>query len=227
MPFFYKPPLLYLPHTLHILRAKLAVFSQKILLKSASHIEQRSWFVYLFDVFALATGATLSGGFFLLPGLASVQAGSLMFLSYLIAAVPLFPAMLSKVELATAMPRSGGVYYFLDRSLGPLFGTIGGIGIWLTLLLKVSFALIGMGAYLSLFVNDLPMKAVAIVLAALLGVVNIYGTKKARLLVGLWMRLLLTLCCRSTCGSCTYSSAYCCTDSTDWAYRCCTSCKLC
>jgi amino acid transporter/mannitol/fructose-specific phosphotransferase system IIA component (Ntr-type) len=132
----------------------------------------------LFDVFALATGATLSGGLFLLPGIASIQAGSLMFLSYLIAAVPLFPAMLSKVELATAMPRSGGVYYFLDRSLGPVFGTIGGIGIWFTLLLKSSFALIGMGAYLSLFVPDLPMTTVAIVIALLLGVVNLFGAKK-------------------------------------------------
>jgi len=33
--------------------------------------------------------------------------------------------MLSKVELMTAMPRAGGIYYFLDRSLGSALGTIG------------------------------------------------------------------------------------------------------
>ena len=130
----------------------------------------------LLGVFAIATGATLSGGLFLLPGIASIKTGSLMFLSYLIAAVPLFPAMLSKVELATAMPRAGGVYYFLDRSLGPLFGTIGG---GLTFLLKVSFALIGMGAYLSLFIQDLPMTIVAISIALIIGVINLFSIKKS------------------------------------------------
>ncbi len=147
----------------------------------------------LFDVFAIATGATLSGGLFLLPGIASIEVGSLMFLSYLIAAVPLFPAMLSKVELATAMPRSGGVYYFLDRSLGPLFGTIGGIGIWFTLLLKSSFALIGMGAYLSLFVNDLPLTTVAIVIAIFLGVVNLFGAKRSGILQVVLVVFLLAI----------------------------------
>jgi len=131
----------------------------------------------LFDVYALATGTTLSAGFFLLPGLAAIQAGPAIVLAYLIAAIPLIPATFSIVELTTAMPRAGGVYYFLDRSMGPLFGTIGGIGTWLALVLKVSFALIGMGVYIGLFVPQLPIVPVAIGIALALGILNIVGAR--------------------------------------------------
>ena len=133
----------------------------------------------LLDVYAVATGATLSAGFFLLPGLAAVQAGPAIVLAYMIAAVPLIPAMFSIIELGTAMPRAGGVYYFLDRTMGPLAGTIGGIGTWLALVLKVSFALVGMGAYISLFVPHLPIVPVAVALAVALGVLNLLGAKKS------------------------------------------------
>lgn len=108
----------------------------------------------LFGVYAIATGATLSAGFFLLPGLAAAEAGPAIVLAYIVAAIPLIPATFSIVELATAMPRAGGVYYFLDRSLGPWMGTMGGIGTWLALVLKVAFALVGMGAYIALYVPD-------------------------------------------------------------------------
>ncbi len=130
-----------------------------------------------FDVFALAAGTTLSSGFFLLPGLAAEEAGPAIVIAYIIAAVPLVPAMFSIVELATAMPRAGGVYYFLDRTLGPVVGTIGGIGTWLALLLKVAFALIGMGAYLSIFMPSISISLTAIVIAVLIGLINLYSLK--------------------------------------------------
>lgn len=133
----------------------------------------------LLDVFAIATGTTLSAGFFLLPGIAAQQAGPALVLAYLIAAVPLVPAMFSIIELATAMPRAGGVYYFLDRTLGPLFGTIGGLGTWFALILKVAFALIGMGAYISLFVPELSITPAAILIAIILGSINAFGAKKS------------------------------------------------
>lgn len=130
-------------------------------------------------VYAIATGATLSAGFFLLPGLAAREAGSAIVLAYIVAAIPLVPATFSIVELATAMPRAGGVYYFLDRSLGPWMGTMGGIGTWLALVLKVSFALVGMGAYIALYVPELPMTPVAVGIAIALGALNLYGADKS------------------------------------------------
>ena len=97
----------------------------------------------LWDVFALCTGAMFSSGFFLLPGLAAADAGPSVVLAYLLAGILVLPAMLSVAELATAMPKAGGAYYFLDRALGPAFGAIGGVGSWMALVLKSAFALIG------------------------------------------------------------------------------------
>jgi APA family basic amino acid/polyamine antiporter len=132
----------------------------------------------LFGVFAVATGTTLSAGFFLLPGLAFTQSGPAVVLAYLIAAVMMVAPMLCKVELATAMPKAGGTYFFLDRALGPLAGTIGGFGTWLALTLKSAFALVGLGAYISLFVSGFPIELLAVILAIAFGCLNLFGTKK-------------------------------------------------
>ncbi|MBN1302124.1 MAG: amino acid permease [Melioribacteraceae bacterium] len=133
----------------------------------------------LFDVYAIATGSTISGGFFLLPGLAASMTGPAFILAYAMAVLLLIPSVLSNIELSTAMPRAGGVYYFLDRSLGPMTGAIGGIGVWLLLILKVAFALIGISAYTLLFIPDFDMTIIAVFIAILLGVVNMLGAKKS------------------------------------------------
>ncbi len=132
----------------------------------------------LLGVYAIATGTTISGGFFLLPGIAAQQVGAAVILTYLLATIPLIPAMFSMIELATAMPRAGGVYFFLDRTLGPLWGTVGGIGTWLALILKVSFALVGMGAYISLFFPDISIRPIAVSIAVILAILNYFGAKK-------------------------------------------------
>ena len=110
----------------------------------------------LFDVYAIATGAMFSSGLFLLPGLAAAQTGSSVFLAYMVAGLLILPAMYCMAELSTAMPRSGGTYFFLDRSMGPLMGTVGGLGSWVAVVFKSAFALVGMGAYLALYI-DLPI----------------------------------------------------------------------
>lgn len=131
----------------------------------------------LLDVFAISTGAMFSSGFFLLPGVAAGTTGPSVFLAYLVASILILPAMFSMAELSTAMPRAGGAYYFLDRALGPMAGTIGGVGTWLALVLKSAFALIGMGAYVVIFFN-LPIQPVAVALTVAFGLLNIFGAKE-------------------------------------------------
>ncbi len=144
----------------------------------------------LFDVYVICVGAMISSGFFLLPGIAVSYSGPSAVLAYLLAGLLIVPAMLSQAELATAMPRAGGTYYFLDRTLGPLVGTIGGVGTWLTLVLKSAFALIGMGAYLAL-IFDLPIALTAVVSAVLIAAINAMGTKETSGLLRIFVLILL------------------------------------
>ena len=130
----------------------------------------------LHHVFVLSTGAMLSSGLFLLPGLAAADAGPSAVLAYALAGVVAVPAMLSVAELSTAMPRAGGAYYFLVRAYGPAVGTFSGLATWLSLVLKDAFALVGMSAYLNI-VLDVPAKPLAVVLIAGFTIVNILGTR--------------------------------------------------
>jgi len=134
----------------------------------------------------------ISSGFFLLPGLATAEAGPSVVLAYFAAGLLVLPALVSKAELSTAMPRAGGTYYFLDRSLGPLVGTVGGLGIWFALVLKSAFALIGIGAYLGLFV-DVAIRPVAIGLTLAFALFNVVGVKQTTRLQQVLVYVLLAV----------------------------------
>ncbi|QDG49344.1 APC family permease [Persicimonas caeni] len=146
----------------------------------------------LFDVYAISTGAMFSSGLFLLPGIAAAQTGSSIVLAYLLAGVLILPAMLSIAELSTAMPRSGGSYFIVDRAMGPLIGMIGGLGTWIALVLKSAFALIGMGAYLGIFF-DVPIVPLAVALTVGFGVLNLVGAKESSGLQNFLVSVLLIL----------------------------------
>ena len=144
-------------------------------------------------VFALSTGAMLSSGLFLLPGLAAAKAGPAAVLAYLLAGCLAVPAMLSVSELATALPKAGGAYYFLERALGPAVGTVAGFGTWLSLVLKDAFAMVGMSAYLVL-IMDVDPTMLALVLIGLFTLVNVVGSKaSASMQLGLVVVVLSAL----------------------------------
>lgn len=131
----------------------------------------------LTSVVALSISAMVGSGIFVLPGIAAAEAGPAVPLAYLFAALAALPAALSKSELATAMPASGGTYVFLDRSFGPMVGTIAGLALWVSLLLKSSFALVGFAAYLVVLTDVNPTYAALVALVAIVAI-NIMGVKK-------------------------------------------------
>ncbi|MGM0545488.1 MAG: amino acid permease [Bacteroidota bacterium] len=146
----------------------------------------------LFDVYAIATGAMFSSGFFLLPGIAAAETGPSVFLAYLVSGLLILPTMFSVAELSTALPRAGGTYYIIDRSLGPLMGSIGGFGSWLALVLKSAFALIGMGAYIAIF-YEVNITIVAVALTIAFGALNIVGAKETTTLQKVLVATLITI----------------------------------
>jgi len=149
------------------------------------------------EVFCLAAGAMISSGLFVLPGLAFAQAGPAVILAYALAGVMVIPAMLAKAELSTAMPRSGGSYFFVERSLGALSGTLAGLANWLSIALKAAFALIGIGALAELIWGPQPewmLKSIAAGVCVLFTLLNILSVKSAgRLQVVMVAGLLVVL----------------------------------
>jgi len=151
----------------------------------------------LFDVYAMSTGAMFSSGLFLLPGIAASYTGNSVYLAYLLAGFLILPAMYCMAELSTAMPKAGGTYYFLDRAMGPLMGTIGGLGSWIAVVFKSAFALVGMGAYLSLYL-DIDFRITAVLLTLAFGGINVFGAKETtflqRVLVTTLVVILIAFC---------------------------------
>ena len=83
------------------------------------------------------------------------------------------------------MPDNGGAYLYLERSFGPLIGTIGGLGLWASFLLKSAFALIGFSAYLYAVTEYLDVETnstlmIMLALELLITFLNILGIKESK-----------------------------------------------
>lgn len=134
----------------------------------------------LLDVFCIASGAMISSGLFILPALAFKATGPSLILSYILAGILVLPAMLAKAELTTAMPKAGGEYFFIERSIGTAFGTVGGFASWFSLSFKSAFALVGIGLFATLInpgITDFEIKLIAVGSCLFFMFLNMLGTR--------------------------------------------------
>ena len=138
----------------------------------------------LIGVIIVTVAASIGAGLFVLPSFAVAIMGPGIWLAFLIAGIVFLPGALSKSELSSAMPVNGGAYVYVERSFGPLIGTISGLGLWASFLLKSAFALIGFSAYMYAVTNylDISTNTTLVIMAALflITVLNIFGIKKVK-----------------------------------------------
>ncbi len=144
----------------------------------------------LASVVIISLSAMLGSGFFVLPALVMMDMGggtapvAGIWLAYLLAAIAILPAAVSKGELSTAMPSSGGSYVYIERTFGPMVGTVTGIGLWGASMLKSAFALIGFKAYLwvleELLDTTINIEISALILLAMIVGINILGVSRIK-----------------------------------------------
>jgi amino acid transporter/nucleotide-binding universal stress UspA family protein len=145
-----------------------------------------------FSTFALGTGTMIGAGIFILPGIAMENAGPGAIIAFLLGGIISIATAISMAELATGMPSAGGSYYYISRTMGAVLGAVIGLGSWLALIFKGSFALIGLAEYFKIYYN-LPPYLIAVAAGIILLVINYRGAKSSGSLQNIIVAMLIVI----------------------------------
>ena len=152
----------------------------------------------------IGVGTMIGAGIFVLPGDAILRSGSFASIAFVLGGVIAMFTALSASELGTAMPRSGGAYYYVNHALGPLLGSVAGWANWLGLAFASAFYMVGFGRYISRIfgisgtVGIGPIGLDVVTIAALVGgaffvFVNYVGAKETGRLQNVIVLLLIAI----------------------------------
>ena len=149
---------------------------------------------------AIGIGTMIGAGIFVFPGLAAGNAGPAAALSFAIGGVIALLVALPASELATAMPRSGGGYYFVSRSMGTAYGAVVGLGLWLGLVFASAFYLVGLGHYAAAVFTEIgiglpvsPVIPLGLLFAVGLTALSIAGTENTAKIQNAVVGILLVI----------------------------------
>lgn len=126
---------------------------------------------------SVGVGTMIGAGIFVLPGIVASKAGPGVLIAFAICGLIAILIALCMAELSTGMPYAGGGYLFSMRAFGPLVGSIMGWGLWLSLVFASAFYMMGFGYYISDALGLSPT-LIALVITALLGLLNFIGARK-------------------------------------------------
>lgn len=132
---------------------------------------------------AIGIGTMIGAGIFVFPGIAIRQAGYQAYISFLVAGVVALFVALCTCELATAMPSSGGGYFFVSKIFSSFFGFIIGVAQSLGLVFATSFYIVGFIEYMNKLFSKLNLDhfisgwALLIITGLILTFINVFGAK--------------------------------------------------
>lgn len=148
----------------------------------------------------IGIGTMIGAGIFVFPGIAAGNAGPAAAVSFAIGGIIALLVALPASELATAMPRSGGGYYFVSRSMGTGPGAIVGLGLWLGLVFASAFYLVGLGHYATAVFSEVgvelpgsPVILLGVLFAVTLTGISIAGTDNTTTIQNIIVGILLVI----------------------------------
>jgi basic amino acid/polyamine antiporter, APA family len=130
------------------------------------------------DAVAIGLGAIVGAGIFVVSGIAAGIAGPAVVVSLAIAGAAATANALSSAQLAAEFPQSGGTYEYGYRVLSPWAGFAAG---WMFLASKIAAAgtvSLGLGAYLTAVLPQLPPRSVAVAAIVLFTGLNYLGVRR-------------------------------------------------
>ncbi|MDE1862206.1 MAG: amino acid permease [Thaumarchaeota archaeon] len=146
----------------------------------------------LFDATALAIGAIIGAGIFVISGVAAGLAGPAVILAIMLAGTVASFTAFSYAKLASRHPQEGGSYVFAKREVSHFAGFMTG---WIWLFANVvagATVSLGLASYVVALFHQLPLVPVAISSILLLTLLNVVGIKQSSIFNA--VLVLLKLC---------------------------------
>lgn len=133
--------------------------------------------VGLLGVIALAAGAVIGGGPFVLAGPASALAGPGVWLAYLIIGLPMITVAVSYAAVASAMPIEGGTYFYPSRVLTPFWGFVGGLARWLAYITPLALTAFVFSDHIQTVAPGMPAPLLMVGFIGFFYLLNVLGVK--------------------------------------------------
>jgi APA family basic amino acid/polyamine antiporter len=137
------------------------------------------------DLVLLTLGSVIGSGIFIVPATVLTQTGGALGLSLFVWAVGGILSLLGALtyaELAAMKPESGGLYVFIRDAFGSSIAFLYG---WATILVISSATVATLAVAFSAYLRELvalspaAMKAVAVVMIAVIATINVLGTRRS------------------------------------------------